>query len=84
MVHVDDPPLDTLVGVQLIVPPVPADGVTVYVVCENVTTTVQLLVIDIVVYVLPTKLPLHVPPTEAVYPVFGVIVNCLVPPETTV
>jgi hypothetical protein len=40
-------------------------------VVENVADTVQLPVMAAVVYVVPDKEPPHVPPTEAVYPVFG-------------
>ena len=32
----------------------------------------------------PTKLPPHVPPTDAVYPAFGVTVKVIVWPEITV
>jgi len=61
-----------------IVPPVPADGVTVNVPVTNVAATVQAAVIARVVYVFPAKLPPHVPPTVAVYPAFGVTVNVFV------
>ena len=44
----------------------------------NVAETVQDAVIGEVVYVLPTKLPPHVPPTAAVYPAFAVTVNVFV------
>ena len=45
----------------------------------NVATTVQLVVIAPVVYVLPESIPAgHVPPTDVVYPVLGVMVKVLV------
>ncbi|KJU86295.1 hypothetical protein MBAV_001511, partial [Candidatus Magnetobacterium bavaricum] len=75
----------TVWGVDgVIVPFVPADGVTVYVLCVNVADTVQSAVTAFVVYVVPAKEPPHVPPTDAVYPESGVTVNCFVAPEATV
>ena len=44
----------------------------------KVAWTVQDAVIATVVYVFPTKVPPHVPPTTAVYPAFGVTVNVFV------
>ncbi|KWT74090.1 hypothetical protein ASN18_3345 [Candidatus Magnetominusculus xianensis] len=85
MVHVDDPPLDTLVGVQLIVPPAPADADTAYWFNVKLAVTEQLLVTLVTVYVFPDNVP---PPqvslTDAVYPVFGVTVNVVEPPLATV
>ncbi len=52
MVHVDEPPLDTLVGVQEIEPPVPAVARMVYcpvVPPENVASTVWLDVMLVIV-----------------------------------
>ena len=45
--------------------------------------TVQFAVMVAVVNVFPTREPLHVPPTAAVYPAFGVTVKMAVFPCTT-
>ena len=60
------------------VPPAPAEGVTVYVLSVKVAETVQLLVMALVVYVVPTSDPPQVPPTAAVYPALGVTVKVVV------
>jgi len=49
----------------------------------KVAATEQLATIGFVVNVVPTSVPPHVPPTEAVNPVFGETVKAVVPPWPT-
>ena len=62
-----------------IVPPAPAEAVTVYVLTANVAETVQAPVIAPVVYVVPDNEPPQ-PVAEAVYPAFGVTVKVVLEP----